>query len=84
MGKTYRQMQRDIKEYREKHPEFWCKVNVNYEDMIKLHQRMLKLQEASVDTTEKPALTKESKITQINIPVVQIHTVPVYSTTHLP
>lgn len=52
MGKTYRQMQRDIKEYRKQHPEFWCQVNVSYADLIKLHGRMQQLQQASVDTQQ--------------------------------
>ena len=76
MGKTYRQMQRAVKEYRKQHPEFWCKVNVSYADMIMLHRRIQELQEASVDT-KKSALSKESKITEINVPVVQIQRVPV-------
>jgi len=76
MGKTYRQMQRDIKEYRKQHPEFWCKVNVCYADLIKLNERILELQQASVDT-EKPSLRKESRLTQINIPVVQTQRIPV-------
>jgi len=76
MAITYWEMQKVVKEYRKQHPEFWCKVNVSYADLIKLYERTIELQQASVDT-EKQSLKKESRLTQINIPVVQTLRIPV-------